>query len=481
MVPMMQRLKIKVLVESGKFTHEEVAKLVDVSVSSVQRVLAEGDVVHVDDVAERKQRRIGRPSKTKKFEDFVRNVLEKEPHLQSKELLRRAKQDGYEGTKSAFFELVAAVRPKETRVEMRFDGVAGEFSQHDFGEVRISFSNGTTQKVVFFASRLKYSRFVAISIVPDQTAESLVRSVCAHCERFGGVPLRSVFDRPRTVASAWHRDGTVTRWNHTFAQACFEIGFMPELCWPYQPQQKGSVENLVGWVKNSFFKQRVFHDMVDLQAQLADWHDEVNVRTASRATGVVPAVRLAEEAPRLRPLRITSADFALREPVLVGPTGMVTHHGHDYSMPAAAVGISGTLYLYETKVKIVAGRFEAVHPRLHEKGAISRLPEHRASQLAAVAGQRGKRYLKRQQIFELGNDAAVLVTELVHRHAQGGWVQEIDILHELFKLYGAEPLRLAMRAAVEMNRPTVDYVRRCLGEDPSTPLQQLNFLKELRS
>jgi hypothetical protein len=86
------------------------------------------------------------------------------------------------------------------------------------------------------------------------------------------------------------------------------------------PEQKGSIENLVGWVKRSFFKQRRFLDDADLVAQLAEWDTEVNTQRPSRATGVIPALRLAEERPRLRPLKIAPADRALRLPVVVEPT-----------------------------------------------------------------------------------------------------------------------------------------------------------------
>jgi hypothetical protein len=39
------------------------------------------------------------------------------------------------------------------------DNVAGEFSQHDFGEVRVTYQDGTETKVHCFASR-QYSRWV---------------------------------------------------------------------------------------------------------------------------------------------------------------------------------------------------------------------------------------------------------------------------------------------------------------------------------
>jgi transposase len=52
--------------------------------------------------------------------------------------------------------------------------------------------------------------------------------------------------------------------------------FAPELCWPRAVQQKGVVENLVGWVKGSFFRCRRFHDGADLERQLRQWLTEIN-------------------------------------------------------------------------------------------------------------------------------------------------------------------------------------------------------------
>lgn len=101
-----------------------------------------------------------------------------------------------------------------------------------------------------------------MSLVPDETVETLVRHFADHLHSWGGAPLMSVFDRPKTVALKWQRDGVVTEWNPTFAYAALEIGVGVDVRWPYRPREKGSVENLVGFVKGSFFKQRRFHDEV---------------------------------------------------------------------------------------------------------------------------------------------------------------------------------------------------------------------------
>jgi transposase len=101
------------------------------------------------------------------------------------------------------------------------------------------------------------------------------------------VPLFGVFDRPKTVVVGTSDDG-LPEFNATFAQVMLELGVGAELCAPRSGNQKGAVENLVGWVKGSFFKCRRFLDEADLRGQLAEWLVEVNTVRPSRATGKVP-------------------------------------------------------------------------------------------------------------------------------------------------------------------------------------------------
>ena len=89
---------------------------------------------------------------------------------------------------------------------MRFEGLPGEFSQHDFGEVRITYLDGSRQVVRFFCSRLKWSRWAVVDLVPNQVAETLIRTLADHFVAFGGVPLCAVFDLifpPKTLTMAF--------------------------------------------------------------------------------------------------------------------------------------------------------------------------------------------------------------------------------------------------------------------------------------
>jgi transposase len=464
---MLKRHEVEVLLKAGH-RKTEVARMTGVSLRSVKRIAQEGPVEHVDDKVERNQREVGRPSTVQNFRNEVVGILQQAPDLPSLEILRRVREAGYQGGKTVLYDLVASLRPKPAKPLVRFEGLPGEFSQHDFGEVEVEFRNGARQRIHFFASRLKYSRWVRISLVKDEKVETLVRTLAEHLASWGGRPLLCVFDRPKTIALQWRKNGEVTEWNPIFAYATLEMGVGVELCWPYQARQKGSVENLVGFVKSSFFKVRRFYDVEDLEQQRRDWEREVNEQRPCRATGIIPAARLAEEAPRLRPLKVQPEELALRIPVYVGPTGTVVHEGHAYSMPPEAISMPATLYLYAQRVRIVAGRYEAEHPRKFAAQESSWLAEHRAAMISAVSGKRGKRYLKRQQLLELGEPALLYLTEIVHRRPRE-WFADVDRLHQLLQSHGPEVLRQAMEEGLKQQIYGAFFIERALQAELNFP------------
>lgn len=457
---LLDRHKIQVLREAG---HEQadVARRLGVSVATVRRVEREAGVEHVDDAAEHRARHIGRPSKAAPFAERVRAWIEAEPELPTLELLRRARQEGYEGRKSAFYGLVAGVRPARTAPLVRFEGLPGEFSQHDFGQVDVRYVNGHVERVKFFASRLKYSRYAQVTLVHDESAETLVRTITKHFVAFGGVPLLAVFDRPRTVVTKSGPGRAVETFNGTFAHAMLQLGVGVEMCAPRSGNQKGSVERIVGWVKNSFFKVRRFVDREDLDRQLAEWLDEVNVRTPSRAHGVFPETRRREELPRLRPVRVTPKDLALRFPVVVTPTGEVVHDTVRYSVDPNLHGQAGTLFLYEDRVRIDVGSVSTEHPRAARGSAPVRQAAHRAAKVAVVRGERAKLYEMRQQVLDLGDAAVAFLTAARHRDPR----HHPALVQKLFALlqdHGDQAVREAFEAAHAARNYQVSELLRAL-------------------
>ena len=120
-----------------------------------------------------------------------------------------------------------------------------------------------------------------------------------------------------------------------------------------------------------------------------------------------------------------------------------------------------TLYLYADRVRIVAGRYEVNHPRKFVAHEGSTLAAHRAAMVAAVSGKRGKRYLKRQQLLELGESAMRYLTEIVHRRPRQ-WFEDVDRLHQILQSHGPELLRRAMEEGLKQQIFGAFYVERSL-------------------
>lgn len=461
MLPLLKRHEIQVLLRAGH-SQTDVAARTGASVDTVRRVKREAEVTKADDAIERRERKIGRPSKATPFAARVSAWLAEDPDLPTQELLRRAIEAGYDGHKTAFYALVSGVRPPRATPVVRFEGLPGEFSQHDFGQVDVRFVDGRTKRVHFFASRLKYSRFVAVTLVDNERTETIVRCLARDFVAFGGLPLLAVFDRPKTIIKKGGKGREVEAWNATFAQAIVDIGVGVEMCAPRSGNQKGAVERLVGWVKGAFFKHRKFQDEADLRDQLAAWLVTVNTKTPSRATGVIPEMKRQEELVRLRPIKVFPEKLALRVPIFVGPTAEVMFEGLPYSMPPEATHVAGTLFLYEDRLHIVAGRFESLHRRRKKGEPPAPLPEHRAAKVAAVHGKRAKLYEKRQQVLNLGADALALLTEITHREPKLSG-RRVEDLYLLLEKYGDDEMRSAIARAVRSGKLTVAAVERALS------------------
>jgi hypothetical protein len=131
-------------------------------------------------------------------------------------------------------------------------------------------------------------------------------------------------------------------------------------------------------------------------------------------------------------------------------------------MPPEATHVAGTLFLYQERLHIVAGRFEAWHRRRGKDEPPAPLPEHRAAKIAAVHGRRAKLYEKRQQVLNLGTDALTLLTEITHRETQLAG-RRVEELYELLEAHGDDTMREAIGRAVRAGTLHVAGVRRALS------------------
>ena len=476
---MLNRHAVQTLLATGR-SARQVAHELGVSRRSVVRIAQEPPVTAADDAAARAARGIGRPGIAPALGAQIRAWLVEDPLVPPGEVQRRLVEAGTPLGLSTLYRVIGAARATiPADVMVRFEGVAGEFAQFDFGVADVRLTSDTPaarvrRRIHFAAYRLKWSRTLHVVLVPNERVEALVRALLASFAVTGGVPLRVVFDNPKTVVL--RREAGRPVWNATLAQAMLDYGCGVELCTPRSPEQKGSVENLVGFVKRAFFAARRFQNLEhDLPLQLAEWLVYANTVRPSRATGVPPHTRLVLEQARLHPLAIAPADYGLHVPVTVGPTAMVDYHGVRYAMPANACGLPATLHLYPDRVRIVCagGKHEALHPRVPLIGRVSYLTGQRAQQLAAVYGERKRLYFMRERLVELGPVGETYVTELVHQRPHT-WKGCIARLFALLEDIGDTRFRLVLQRALAHRLIGAEYLERLLIAVPaSAPMHEV--------
>jgi len=196
---MIDRHKVQTLLSAGHST-KEVAELLGTTQRSVQRIAKEPPVERWDDTAERKRRGLGRPALPSRLVERLHALIAEDPEAPPLEYLRQIREEGVKLGESTFYRVFRLEREKvPAELMVRFEGVAGEFAQFDFGEADVRLLDGRKKRIHFAAYRLKYSRWVWVVVVPDERAESLVRALLACFEASGGVPLRVVFDSPDTT------------------------------------------------------------------------------------------------------------------------------------------------------------------------------------------------------------------------------------------------------------------------------------------
>jgi transposase len=134
MLRMLDRHAAQALLASGK-TIGEVARHFGVSRRTIQRIKKEPPVESGDDGAARRRKGVGRPPTSDGVKGRTRELLVEDPEAPPLEILRQLREEGERIGESTFYRVLRAERqtiPVELMV--RFEGVAGEFAQFDFGQ-----------------------------------------------------------------------------------------------------------------------------------------------------------------------------------------------------------------------------------------------------------------------------------------------------------------------------------------------------------
>ena len=444
-------------------SRSEIQERLRVSARSQQRILQEAIDVQMTNTQLRTQRGVGRPSAlSEEHRQLVASWVADRPNIPGSEVLRRlVTSHNYRGGRTAFYaHFKTVVRPKPAPAPIvRFEGLPGEFAQHDFGEIAISFEDGRRERLKFYAARLKYSRVLYVTLVTGETAEVLIRAMGAFYKYVGGSPRWNTFDNTKAAVTSRKKDPetgeTVITLQADLACYLARMGVIGEPTYPYSGNQKGSVENLVGFVKHSFFECRTFRNRTDVEQQLNEWLRWTNHERRCDATNEIPFQRLEAEKPYLKPPLEGDLDYGLIRTRVVGRDAWVQMNGMKYSAPAAWIGQCITVKVYCNVIALEHEGERVEHPRYPANGKYSLLDEHLPSYLVKP---RGELMVKRQLLIDLGGVSQVFFTELIHRRP-GTWRKDdLPRLGTQYEMAGAKLFIAAVQECVEQETIGAEYV-----------------------
>ena len=142
---------------------------------------------------------------------------------------------GYTGGISQIKAFVHPLRPaaRGKRPVQRYETIAGEQLQFDWGEFTYE-ENGTMHKLYGLVAILSYSRMRYVTFTKRADAPTLIRSLMAACEYFGGLPKSLLTDRMKSVLLEMEEGQP--KWHPRFADFVTSLGVAPRVCKAYVPQ-----------------------------------------------------------------------------------------------------------------------------------------------------------------------------------------------------------------------------------------------------
>ncbi len=297
-------------------------------------------------------RRLPRPSKLDAFREEIHRLLRSDSRLPGTRVRELLEEQGYTGGKTILDDYLREVRPlfQRRRTFQRTRYRPGVLCQFDLWQPsrEIPVGSGQTRRGYVVVGCLPYSRAGAGTLVFSKEAPDLLYGIGDCLAKLGALPQTLVWDREGALHAG---DGRPTE---PFAALCGELRVGWRFLEPHDPQSKGVVERLQGYIETSFEPGRSFANELDFQEQLDRWFDgRANVRF-HRTLRCRPIDRLADELTVMRPLPERMPDVDRRFVTRVSPDPYVRVDSNDYSLDPRLVGRRVELRVSQRELLAVA-------------------------------------------------------------------------------------------------------------------------------
>ena len=321
------------------------------------------------------------------FKSQVLELLQKEPRITHTAALVRLREQGYLGGMTVLRDFINTNRKvpiPRREAFLRLEFAPGECAQVDWGEFGDVFRDGT--KIHCFAMVLAHSRYMTIEFTKSEKFEDFIRCHENAFRFFGGVPTECWYDN--LTSAVTDRLGSLVKFNARFMTYMGHHSIRPHACNPARANEKGRVEDLIKFIRMNFWSGREFKDFEDLQRQAIVWKNQFANQRVHGSTRRVPRLHFeADEKPALRALNSAKYDTDEIFTRVVPPDFHIPYDTNRYSVPWSLTGLSVTLRVTATDVKIYYhDRFITSHARSFKKFQVFTIDKHVAGLLDRKPG-----------------------------------------------------------------------------------------------
>ena len=400
-----------------------------------------------------------RKSKLDPFKGRIMGWLQQHQYsaVQIVDLLR---EDGYNGGITIVKDYIKQVRPHAKEAYLTLSFAPGECAQVDWGSWDMVTVGNARRRLSFFVCVLGYSRMMYVEFTLGQSQEQFLSCHRNAFECFGGVPEKIMCDNCKTAVLS-HPHGVAPIFNAHYADFAAHYGFTVKACNVRRGNEKGMVENAVGYVKHNFLSGRPITQFASLNPAVRIWLDQTaNIRIHGRTRQRPEDLFLAEK-PALKPLPVHPYDCALVRTALVNTQFRIRFESNRYSVPSKYVGCKLILKLYPERLCLYDDQtLVAEHMRSNEQGRDIELSEHAKPLLAR------KRRANEQLIFKrflaLSPRAEEYYRQLAERKVS--WRTHLRKVIALAEIYGPERVARALDDAMEYHAYSSDYIANILEQ-----------------
>jgi transposase len=330
-------------------------------------------------------RRAERPSKLDPFREEIHRLLREDGELPGQVIRERLQEIGYAGGKTILDDYVREVRPilAPPRTFQRTVYRPGQNCQFDLWEPSNKVPVGAVEhrRGWVVVACLGYSRAGAGALIFSKETPDLLWGISRCLWQLGGLAGTLVWDRQ---AGLHARNGQPTE---EFAALCGRLRVGWHFCRPRDPQAKGAVERLQGYLETNFEPGRHFVNERDYQGQLDHWFAKANART-HRTLRCRPVDRLIAEREAMQVLP-AFPDLDRRWVARVPADPYLRFDTCDYSLDPRLVGRRVEVRVSQTEVMAVAldtGELACRHKRSFARYRLITELEH-ARALRELRGQ----------------------------------------------------------------------------------------------